>query len=66
MPEKPRTFAIVLPDGTRHDKLTRRQALDCLALMPGGSKIDPPLPPGNDLALTLLDYLCDRSPENEG
>jgi hypothetical protein len=55
-------FGIVLPDGSKHGAMTRRQALDCMAWMPYGSRIDPPIPPGNEMALRLLDYLCDQEP----
>lgn len=53
-------FGIVLPDGRKCGAMTRRQALDALGWMPYGSRIDPPIPPGNEMALTLLDHLCDQ------
>jgi hypothetical protein len=52
-------FGIVLPDGSKHGRMTRREATDCMAWMPYGSRIDPPIPPGNEMALRLLDRLCD-------
>jgi len=58
-------FGIVLSDGSRHGNMTRREAIDCMAWMPYGSRIDPPIPPGNEMALQLLDYLCDM-PKAEG
>ena len=53
-------FGIVLPDGRKCGAMTRRQALDTLGWMPYGSRIDPPIPPGNEMALMLLDHLCDQ------
>jgi hypothetical protein len=58
----PPLFGIILPDGSKHGRMTRRQVLDCMAWMPYGSRIDPPIPPGNEMALRLLDYLCDEAP----
>ena len=55
-------FGIVLPDGTKHGAMARRQALACMAWMPYGSRIDPPIPPGNEMALRLLDHLCEQVP----
>ena len=58
-------FSIILPDGTKHGAMTRREALDCMVWMPYGSRIDPPVPTGNETALRLLDYLCDQEPNAE-
>jgi hypothetical protein len=56
------TFALVTPDGQRFDNggegYTRQAVLDCLPWLPAGTRVDPPLPPGNGMALTLLDHLC--------
>ena len=55
-------FGIVLPSGKCiGGDLTRKQACDAIVWMPPGSKIDPPVPPANPVALTVLDALCDGS-----
>ena len=32
--------------------------IEDISLMPPGSRIEPPIPPGNPMGLDLLDHLC--------
>ena len=56
-------FGILLPTGERlGGNHTRREVIDALVFMPHGSRIDPPIPEGNPVAMNFLDALCDSLP----
>jgi hypothetical protein len=52
------SFSLELPDGQVFGGYSRKQAMEYISWMPPGTKIAPPIPPGNLMALDLLDHLC--------
>jgi len=53
----PRMVALILPTGEVLPKVTEQEAKLSLPWLPAGTRIDPPLPPGNPVALAFLDRL---------
>ena len=51
------SFSAVLPCGKIFDGLSLKEAKTYLPWMPAGSRIEPPIPPGNQVALQFLDNL---------
>lgn len=53
----PRRVALILPTGEVLSEVTEQEAKTSLPWLPAGTRVDPPLPPGNPVALAFLDRL---------